>query len=373
MNISKNLFLTAISCQTFAWLTNSGEFKKPISMIDKFNMEEGLEVHKKAKSIFPDGCSVTDVDIRVAFNKTKKLLADNEVYVIYEAAFLAENCVARADILKRQESGWKLFEVKSSVNDKEEFIDDMAYTTMVAQKAGLNITACSLFLISKDFRLGMSDEKLFVEIDHTQEVSIRAKEFDDLGDEIYHSLSQDIKPEPELKWDCRKCPIFAECCGQGIKNPIFDLPRISQTKFCQFRDQNILRIEDIPKEFKLTENQQKVRDVVRSGKPAVKPGLKTALEEIKFPAYYLDFETVNTAIPLYPDTAPYTQVPIEYSLHKYSGAGKVVEHFRYLYLSNPEKDCRRELSERLINDCEQEGIIFQYSNFEKGIMIMSQP
>jgi hypothetical protein len=361
--VNKETFLNAVLCPTLGWLTNSGEYTKPVSMIDKFNMEQGLEVHKRAKSIFPEACSITDVDIQTAANKTRKLLAGNEISVIYEAAFLAENCAARADILERQEAGWKLFEVKSKTNDEKELIDDMAYTVMVAQKAGLNITACSLLLISKEFRLGMSDEKLFREIVHTKEVLAKAKEFKALCDDIYKSVSQDTKPKPVLKWDCRNCPIFRECCGKGIDHHIFELPRISQKKFAGLVTLEVYKVAEIPDDFELTENQQPVKAAVKSRKPVIKLDLKTALEKLKFPAYYLDFETVNTAIPLYPATAPYTQIPVEYSLHKCSELGKVAEHFEYL--SDPERDCRRELAERLINDCGSEGIIFQYTNFEE--------
>jgi hypothetical protein len=38
-------------------------------------------------------------------------------------------------------------------------------------------------------------------------------------------------------------------------------------------------------------------------------GLRQALGSIVYPAYYFDFETCQTVIPLYQDTAPYDQTP----------------------------------------------------------------
>jgi hypothetical protein len=70
-----------------------------------------------------------------------------------------------------------------------------------------------------------------------------------------------------------------------------------------------------------------------------------------------------TAIPLYSDIAPYTQLPTQYSVHKSSGIGSAIEHREYL--ADPSKDCRRELAERLIDDLENEGSIIVYSSFEK--------
>ena len=125
-------------------------------------------------------------------------------------------------------------------------------------------------------------------------------------------------------------------------------------------DLGISRIEDIPDDFKLTENQIKVRNAVKSGQPIIKDGLREALNQVSFPAYHLDFETINTAIPLYSDIAPFTQIPVEYSVHKCSAPGQVIEHFKYL--ADPTKDCRRDLAESLIDDCGTKGTIFSYSS-----------
>jgi len=73
-----------------------------------------------------------------------------------------------------------------------------------------------------------------------------------------------------------------------------------------------------------------------------------------------------TAIPLYPNIAPFTQIPTQYSIHKCSEPGHIIEH--YEYLSNPSKDCRKKIAESLINDLKEEGSIIIYSSFEKTII-----
>ena len=73
-----------------------------------------------------------------------------------------------------------------------------------------------------------------------------------------------------------------------------------------------------------------------------------------------------TAIPLYPDIAPYTQLPTQYSIHKYSDVGIFDDHLEYL--ADPSKDCRRELAENLISNLEQSGSIIIYSSFEKTVV-----
>ena len=104
-------------------------------------------------------------------------------------------------------------------------------------------------------------------------------------------------------------------------------------------------------------------ECVKCGKMQIDPDLRKKLASILWPAFYLDFETMMTAIPLWPDIAPYEQIPIQYSLHICESSGKIIRHVEYL--ADPHRDCRRELAERLIEDLEGEGSIITYSSFEK--------
>ena len=127
--------------------------------------------------------------------------------------------------------------------------------------------------------------------------------------------------------------------------------------------EGLVCISDIPDGFDLTDNQKKVVACVKSGKAIVGSNLNSELSSISWPAFYLDFETVNTAIPLYEDIAPYTQIPTQYSIHKCSSPSKVEDHDEYL--ADPSRDCRRELAENLINLLKGDGSIIVYSHFER--------
>jgi len=237
MPITKNLFLTALQCSTLTWHIRAGEYQEPQSLLDKFNCEEGIEIHRRAQSLFPDAILITETEPITATNQTARLLKTKTTSTILEAAFVADDFIARADVLQKQKTGWKLTEIKSSVNLKPELIDDIAYTTMVLKKAGLNITACSLLLISKEYRLGMPDNKLFTEINQTDQVLKRADELELFSKEVQEQLLRNTPPAPELKLQCKDCPIFKSCFDKNIDHPIFELPRISHTK-CQWAGQN---------------------------------------------------------------------------------------------------------------------------------------
>ncbi len=366
--ITKLVFLNAIACPTLGWLLrNLDEADLPeVDLAEQFRMEQGIEIGKRARKLYPDGILVRERDTNQAISKTLELLADKNVNVIFEGAIGFGNYIARADILKRYRDGWHLIEVKSNVNDDAELVDDLAYTTMVCLKAGINITKASLLLISKDYRLGMDDTNLFVEIDHTFEASVKAEEFFMQIDEIDETTGAVEKPAPEIMLECKKCEFFRDCVGKGVDNHIFEIPRLSAKKFEQLKEMDIFSIADIPDNFPLTSIQKRMYKSVKSKQPIIENNFWDLVNSVKWPAYYLDFETVMTVIPLYPDIAPYTQIPTQYSIHKCSDFGKVEKHFEYL--ADPSRDCRRELALNLIKDLEGNGSIICYSNFEKTVI-----
>lgn len=170
-------------------------------------------------------------------------------------------------------------------------------------------------------------------------------------------------PEPDLQLICKKCPLFYDCLGKEIENHVLELPRLSEKRFSGLKELGIFCINDIPEDFELTEHQAMVRSCVIDQSPWVSEELKNELDSIEWPAFYLDFETTMTAIPLFPDVAPYTQLVTQYSIHKCTKPGVVQTH-RY-YLCDHSRDDRRNLAENLIKDLEKEGSIFTYSTFEK--------
>lgn len=153
--MNKETFLAALACPTYGWLiARLKSAPAPPSLSDQWRMEEGLEVHQRARNCFPGGILIDNSSVASAAAETKAYLADKKVSTIFEGTFTKEDAVAKADILQRQKTRWHLIEVKSSINDKPEHIDDLAHTARVLKQAGLKISQYSLWLISQEYRLG---------------------------------------------------------------------------------------------------------------------------------------------------------------------------------------------------------------------------
>ena len=370
-NLSKDLFLNTMTCPTLGWELRNDDISGhgsqfPRTLGEKFRVEQGIDIGNRARSLFPTGLLIEEKDMARAAAATRQAMEDPRILTIFEAAFFVDGTAARADILIRDGTGWSLIEVKSSANDRGNYIDDMAYTAMVLTQAGLVITSASLLLISKEFRLGMDNRDLFVEVDHTDEVLLHAEALRQLWPNIIDETSGPEKPRPVLKFECKKCSLFSECTGKEIKNHIFQIPRLSPKKFLELTASGIVSIEDVPASFPLTERQTMMWESVQAQSPMVRDELESELERIAWPAHYLDFESVMTAIPLYPNTPPYHQVPTQYSSHCCDNVGHVMAHAEYL--CDHTKDSRFDLAKRLIEDLPGNGSIIVYSNFEKTII-----
>lgn len=366
-HISKNVFLNAVACPTIGWLLRSDEPEQEatteeLSLAEQFRIDQGIEIGNRARRLYPSGVLASGSSLEACAKYTERLMKDAKTSIIFEGTFLVGDYAAKADILVKEKEGWHLIEVKSSVNDNPELLDDLAYTFMVIARSGVKISRASLLLVSKDYRLGMADKSLFTEIDHSDDGEKRALEFDEYWDQV-RNVTSGPRPKSGVIFQCKDCSQIDDCMGEHIVNPVFDLPRLSQKKFDGLQAMGIMKIEDVPDDFELTANQSKVRECVIAGKPWKSEHLVNDLGDVAWPAFYLDFETVMTPTPLYPDIAPYTQIPTQYSIHKCNGLGLGIEHREYL--SDHSKDSREELAKNLITDLEKHGSIITYSSFEK--------
>src|SRR5690606_5028879 len=83
------------------------------------------------------------------------------------------------------------------------------------------------------------------------------------------------------------------------------------------------------------------------------------------PRYYLDFETVNPAVPIFAGTRPFEALPFQWSCHIEPSAGKL-EHAEFLELG-AEPPMRR-LAERLVATLGTSGPIVVYTPYERRVL-----
>lgn len=341
--IDKRVFLDALTCATRGWYSQRAP-REGLTPADEWSFYGGNQVGGAA---------------RVHLN------AQTAATFQFEASFRDGPFVARGDAVRRNGQGWDLIEVKSAKEPedgkvKREFLDDLAYTVMVARAAGQAVDRCVLMLLSRAYRLGIPGS-LFIELDVTAAVLERADEFATVAPEIAAAILGVQRPEPVLKSACNGCAFFAHgCIGDGVATSIFVIPRLGEKRIEQIRP--IVDLFQVSASIELTDNQRRVFDVVRSGKPLIMPGL-ARLDDVVWPAYYLDFETVAPFLPWFAGDGVHDVHPFQYSIHRCDHLGASASHDEYL--APLVGDWRRELVEQMLSDLGEIGSVVVYTDFEE--------
>jgi len=73
--VSKETFLNALTCPAMGWYTRHEDCGAP-TVADQFRMQEGLEVHQRARRLHPHGVLIADPDIARAAANTARLMTD---------------------------------------------------------------------------------------------------------------------------------------------------------------------------------------------------------------------------------------------------------------------------------------------------------
>ena len=88
-------------------------------------------------------------------------------------------------------------------------------------------------------------------------------------------------------------------------------------------------------------------------------GIAEFLSMLSYPLFFLDFETMQPAVPRYAMSKPYAQIPFQYSLHYIEEKGSPLLHREFLAESGP--DPRRPLAEKLCDDIPPDVCVLAYN------------
>jgi hypothetical protein len=290
---------------------------------------------------------------------------------LFEAAFTFNNAYARADILvPAGRDEWDIVEVKSSTGVKEINLHDLSLQRYAYEGAGLKIAGCSLMHIDNTYvRQGAIDpKKLLIAEDVTDDVEMLLPAVERNLAGMAKIIAARTHPGTPIGPHCTDpydCPLRDLCWESLPEENVFSLTRIG-AKAWDLYARGIEALEDIPDDFPLSSAQKLQMEAFESGKPIInRRALRTFLEGLSYPLYYLDFETFSTALPVYDGVRPYQNVPFQYSLHIVATPGGKSEH--HSFLAEGDSDPRPLILGGLKDLLGTRGSIVAYNaSFEKG-------
>ena len=309
-----------------------------------------------------------------AFARTRHLLQSSQP--IFEGGFQAGGVRAFADVLlpvrKGGKTRWRMVEVKSSASVKDYHRDDAAVQTFVARCAGVALASVAVAHIdSKWVYPGGGDYRgLLKERDLTEEVLGRGDEVQGWIGDAQVVLRKRKEPEIRTGAQCNDpyaCGFIDYCTSQEpqAEHPVHWLPRVQTKALKTFIAENFgADLRDVPDAL-LNITQRRVKDHTLSGQVYFDTShAKADLAGHGLPACFMDFETINPAVPIWKGTSPFQQVPFQFSVHRMARNGKLTQE-AFLDLSG--NDPSKAFAEALVAACGESGPVFVYSaSFERS-------
>jgi predicted RecB family nuclease len=332
-------------------------------------IEQGREVGKLARLLFADGVEVRSGDPEEAIRITRELIANPEVPAIFEAAFENGGVLVRVDILHRRRDGrWRLIEVKSTADVKEHHLEDVAIQHRVVSRSGLDLASSCLAHVNRNYVYTGGD----IDVWRFFRIKNLTRRVERLLPKLTFQLRSELRvlvmpnpPEIPTGPHCMNpvtCEFFDRCNPPRPTDHVGYLPRLHASAAEELEEMGVESILDIPADFPLSERQRRAATSVQMGEPWFSAELGKELENLKYPLYFMDFESVNPAIPRFSGMRPFDQLPFQWSVHVQQQPDSELEHYEFLATDN--SDPRREFIHSLCGALGESGSIVVYAAFE---------
>ncbi len=371
--LSKSKLLAFRQCPKRLWLELFRPELRQDSAQTQASFDVGHHVGDIARKLYDQQCTGQLIDPQVegfaaAFARTKALL--NSPQPVFEAGFSAGGALAFADvILPLTQDGklqWKMVEVKSSTSVKDYHRDDAAIQAFIARTSGVALASISLAHINSSWTYPGGDDYrgLLIEEDLTSEAFGREAEVKNWIADA--QLVSCVASEPNRGTgahcsDPFECGFLTHCRSQEPQAdyPVQWLPRIQANELkALIENDATIDLRNVPDAL-LNDRQLRVKAHTLSGEVFFDAsGAAADLIGHPLPAYFLDFETIQFAVPIWTGTRPYQQIPFQFSLHYLAPSGELTQQ-AFLDLSGA--DPSPAFAQALISACGDSGAVFVYN------------
>ena len=401
IKLSKSDYVLGVKCPSALWYKKHRPDLKPDKQKNESALKSGTEVGILARQRFPGGVLINeDAWTDDAIIHTSEIMSKNAPAIFfreywesdkseepsdeefcYEAVVKTpSNEYCAADILRNNGDGtWDLIEVKSTTSlknkpvgprggaRKDSHIVDISFQRYVFEKSGIKINRCVVMTLNKEYiRHGDLDLKqLFIEHDVTQEL----EPMEMVERNISHFRAFLDGPELGIaitKTKCHntfyECPFISHCWANVPKYSVFNAFRSPDCDRI-YNQYGTADITKVPEEPNQETKKLEIECFLNNNKHVDKNALKQFVDGLQYPLYFLDYESINSPIPLFDNSHPYQQICFQFSLHVLEKPGAELKHYEFLH--DEPTDPRPALIKKLIEYCGDTGsIIVYFKTFE---------
>ena len=359
MNLSKSRYTNGVTCGKKLWLS----CYKPTVAEELGNedvLDNGTKVGELARGLFGNCKLVSfDTNFKNMIDETNKLLEDKP-NIICEASFSYDGNFCSVDILINDVDGVEIYEVKSSTEISNIYIDDITYQTWVLKKLGFNVKKSYLVYINKDYeKNGDFLVNSFFKIEDVTSI-INTLNVEEEVSKLKDILNKKEEPNIDLSDSCHSpydCQFFKYCTEKLPTPNVFDIGwRLGFNKKLEMYKRGHITFEDVLNKEKINSKAKaQILLALNNIEPIInKEKINELLNNLTYPLYFLDFESYQSCIPTIDGTRPYQQICFQYSLHILDEDNNLT-HKEYLsddYDGNPMYGlCKRLCEDIPMNSC----------------------
>ena len=373
--LSKSTFIRGLQCEKSLYLyKHHYNLKDPSPSSLQAVFDQGTSIGLFAQELFPNGVDASPENhfkMVESVGKTLDFISQGQT-IIYEATFLYDEVLAALDILVNDKDGWKAFEVKSSTKVSDTYVKDAAIQYYTITNSGIDLKDISIIYINNQYvKNGEIDiNELFTIESVLDQVLEFLPQIPNEVRRLRNVIESPEVPKVDIGNHCSDpydCDFKGTCWKHIPEYSIFDISRLNKDKKFDLYNQGVLTLNDIDlSQTDLNPNQVLQVQSELSGSSHIDTNeIRNFTSGLNYPLYFLDFETIGPAVPIYDGSRPYQQLVFQYSLHLQETSTSELQHREYL--ADPTEDPRIGFIEQLIQDCGGNGDILVYNiGFEKG-------
>jgi hypothetical protein len=367
--LSKSRLISAWQCPKRLHLEKHHPEYGEVSAHTESLFATGHQVGAVAQQLYGTADSVeVEFDFKRMEAETRRLVEGGANFPIFEATFRHENVLVRVDTMIPDADGWRVIEVKASTSVKDYHVLDCAIQDWVLRNSGINVTSISLAHINNQFVYegGGNYEGLLLENDLTDEVRTLEPTVIDLLVKARDAVAGQI-PDIAVGKQCNtpyECQFIQHCWPTDTTYPITGLGG-SRAKLAEYVALGARDILDVDENSISAATQQRIYRVTCKGEAEILDAARREIASLGYPRYYLDFETIGPAVPIWPGTRPYASIPIQWSCHIEAEGGEP-RHEEFLDLSG--EPPMRALAEAMIECLGDDGPVLMYTNYEQRVI-----
>jgi len=320
------------------------------------------EISLKARQLFPDGEEIIG-NTEQKISKTLQAV-QNKTPIIYNARFQRDKVSISVDILKREQNGWKLYLVKSSSKKKRKHIREAALQWNILNSNGLSIRSVDLLHVNTSYiledKLDLND--FFTEIDITDLALNLQSKLDKKFTSLNNTLEKQT-PETKIGTYClqpHECEFKNHCWSAVPETSIFDLTRLATAKKVELYLSGITKSQELPEDYPLSDYQKIQIHAEKTNTRFInEKAIEKFLKKLTFPLYFLDFEAVQPAFPLFKGDNPFEFLPVQFSLHYLKTKEGGLQHKEFIADNN--LDPRLGFATALVSSIPEDACILVYN------------